>query len=451
MEYFKNKYNLIISLFAFIILGCSTDEGNDNSPLVISVTNFEPSYDQVKINWEVSRPNGVIIEDLLVCRSYKNDETNYSTETVIANLPSNETTFTDNDVPYTKEVIYSIKINYKDERNKTLVINNLTSEPKKFIRELVTFDRVPFQVQKDLVQENVFHILEKEGLGSLKRYNSVENKITAVKTFSNGSFLNNKFHFVNNTEIFVADTQGKISRVNTDDYKSINTYSTNITNNLNAFSVAGSRIYYQDKDQWCYYDITAGVSTRTGLVSQADYLEPLNQKDILYLYCKNGNSGLNVYGFTTDNCNNATCFPFFYNNNGLSLKQNSVDANILSWNYSRTKFISSINGCIFNSTSLKEEKRLNDITGKKYFQFAFDKDNNIYATVQGEKIIHKFNSNYELIEVIKTKLYPFFPLVTDNDLKVIGGYEPVSYWSFEYGYNYNFSVKCAIEPIIIKN
>lgn len=450
MEYYKKKYNLIITLFAFITLGCSTDEDKNNAPLAITVTSFEPSYEQVKINWQVTRPDGVIIEDLLVYRIEKNDESDFYQEKLIANLPSNETTIVDDNVPYKKEVTYIIKINYKDERKNSLGFGDLSSEPKKYIREIVTFDRVPFQVQKDLVQDNVFHILDKEGIGYLKRYNSVENKLTAVKAFSNGSLLNNKFHIVKNTEIFVADTQGKIYRVNADDYKSINTYAANITNNLNAFSVAGNRIYYQDEDQWCYYDIANNKSTRTGLVSTADYLEPISQNDILYLYCQNGNNGLNIYSFTPDNCTSATCFPDFYNIIGSVLKPNSIDANIFSWNYSRTKFITSINGCIFNINGLKQEKRLNDVTGKHYFQFAFDKDNTIYATVQGEKIIHKFNSNYELIDVIKTKLYPFFPLVTDNGLKVIGGYEPASYWSFEYGYSFNFNVKCAIEPLTIK-
>ena len=94
---------------------------------------------------------------------------------------------------------------------------------------------------------------------------------------------------------------------------------------------------------------------------------------------------------------------------------------------------------------VKQEIKLSDITGKKYFQFVFDNDNNIYATVQNEKKIHKFNSSYELIEVIDTKLYPLFPMLTSNGLKVIGGYEPVTYYSFGYGYSFNFNVKCAIE------
>jgi hypothetical protein len=446
MDYYKMKY-LIITLFAIITLGCSSNDDANNKPLEINLPNFETSYSKVKIDWEITRPNGVIIQDLLVYRQSKNNDTDFSPEVLIANLPSNETSFTDNDVPYQTEVSYKIKINYTDERTQPIKNLSLESEQKKFIREIVKFDRVPFQVQKDLVQDNVFHILDKEGVGYLKRYNSVENKLTAIKTFGNGSLLNNKFHVVNNTEIFVSDTQGKISRVNADDYKSINTYSTSITDNLNAFSVSGNRIYYQDEDRWCYYDISTSKSTKTGLVSTADYLESISQNDILYLYCQNGNNGLNVFGFTPDICTSVTCFPIFYNIVGSVLKPNSIDANIFSWNSSRSKFITSINGCVFNINGLKQERRLNDITGKHYFQFAFDKDNNIYATVQGEKVIHKFNSNYELIDVIKTKLYPFFPLVTDNGLKVIGGYEPVSYWSFEYGYSFNFNVKCAIEPL----
>lgn len=450
MEYYKKKYNLIITLFAFVMLGCSTDEDKNNAPLAITVTNFEPSHEQVKINWEISRPNGVIIEDLLVYRIEKNNESDFYQEKLIANLPSNETTFIDNDVPYKINVSYLIRINYTDER--TIPIKNLSleSEPKKYIREIVTFDRVPFQVQKDLVQDNVFHILDKEGIGYLKRYNSIENKLTAVKAFSNGSLLNNKFHVVNNTEIYVADTQGKIYRVNADDYKTINTYSCTIKNRLNAFSVLGNLIYYQDRDTWCTYDMNTANNENTGWGSNADYLEPYNSNKLFSLSCYNGNNWQNVLEITSGTCTSSNCFITAYNNSTTLLKANSTDANIFAWNTSKSKIITSINGCVFNINNFKIEKTLFDITGKRYFQFAFDKDNTIYATVQGEKIIHKFNSNYELIDVIKTKLYPFFPLVTDNGLKVIGGYEPLSYWSFEYGYSFNFNVKCAIEPLTIK-
>ena len=59
MEFFKKQYQ-ILSLVAFILLGCSSDD-EKNNVLEIKVTNFETSYSRVKLNWEILRPNGIII------------------------------------------------------------------------------------------------------------------------------------------------------------------------------------------------------------------------------------------------------------------------------------------------------------------------------------------------------------------------------------------------------
>lgn len=433
-------------LFLLIILGCSSgdNENEDNTKqLELTVTNFQPSYNQVKIDWAITRPSGVIINNLQIYRIEKNEVSDFYTEKQIANLPSNETSFVDEDVPYKKEVSYIIKIGYSDERIDPKFHGELKSEPKKFTRNIVTFIRVPFQVQKDHLQDNIFHILDKEGIGSLNKYNSTENKLTSTKKFSNGSLLNNKFQIVNN-EIYLADTHGLISHINADTYQTIGTYSVPVKDNLNAFAVAGNRIYYQDENEWCFYDTDKNIPFTGGMASDMDYCEYLGNNNFLFLYCQFGSS-LNIFGFTPESCPAFTCSPIFYNYPVGQLKPDSVDANIFTWNVDKSKFITSINGAVFNIDDLKQERRLNDITGKHYFQFAFDKNNNIYATVQGEKIVHKFNSKYELVEVIKTKLYPFFPIVTNDDLKVLGGYEPVSYWDFEYGFSFNFNVKCAIE------
>lgn len=445
MDYFKRIYT-VFALLSLVTLGCSSNDEESNEQLEILITNFETSYDQVKIAWELTRPDGIIIDDLLVYRIEKNDESDFYQEIQIANLPSNEKSFIDNDVPYKADVTYIVKINYRDERKNPVVLGELKSEPKKFNREIVKFDRVPFQVQKDPVHDDVFHILDQEGSGHLKKYNASQDKLTATKTFTIGSLLNNKFHFVNNNEIYIADTKGQISRINNENYQTISTYQVSISDNLNAFAVSGNRIYYQDEEIWCYYDIDTGRVTRTGNVMISDYFEHLGQNNFLFLYCQNGNNSFDIYGYSPENCKDyLTCTPTFYYFPRNPIKPNAIDANIFSWNSNKSKFITSINGCVFNISNLNQEKRLFDITGKHYFQFAFDKSDNIYATVQGEKLIHKFNSNYELVEVIKTKLYPFFPMITNDGLKVIGGYERVSYWSFEYGYSFNFNVKCAIE------
>jgi hypothetical protein len=446
MEFFKKQYQ-ILSIVAFILLGCSIDE-EKNTTLEIKVTNFETSYNQVKLNWEIVRPNGFIIEDLLIYRQSKNNATDSAMIELIANLPSNETSFIDNNVPYKTEVFYTIKINYIDERltliNPTNPIEllSLESEQKKFIRDIVTFDIVPFQVQKDPIIVDEFHILDRQGNGALKRYNGTLNQLTKTILFTNGSLLNNKFHITNNTDLYVADTQGKISKINTENYTTTAIYNTVINDNLNAFAVDGDRIYYQDEDIWWYYNTISGASVNTHIATSTNYVETLNDHNFLFLY--GGAAAIRIYNPT--NCNTYNCMPDFgASTQGAILSNNSFDANIFSWNTYKSKFITSIDGRIFNPTNFQQEIKLNDITGKKYFQFVFDNDNNIYATVQNEKKIHKFNSSYELIEVIDTKLYPLFPMLTSNGLKVIGGYEPVTYWSFGYGYSFYFNVKCAVE------
>jgi hypothetical protein len=446
MDYFK-KSHIIHLLIALIILGCSSNDDKDNAndlPLEIMVTNFETSYSKVKIEWKLTRPSGVIIEDLQIYRIDKNQESAFYQEKLIANLPSNETSYVDNDVPYKIEVSYKIKIRYKNERVFPTKFADLESEQKTFKRQIVIFNRAPFQVQRDPLQPNIFHILDKDGNGYLKKYNSMQNNLEQTKTFTNGSLLNNKFHIVNNNEIYLADTKGKIFQINANNYQTIANYSVTISDNLNAFAISGNRIYFQDEEIWGFYTILTGISKRTGIVTSTDYIEYLGNDTFLFLFAQNG-YGLRLYGFSTDNCNSLDCTPTYYNFPPNVIKTNTIDPNILSWNSSKTKFITSINGCVFNITNLKPERTLNDITGKHYFQYAFDSDNNVYATVQGEKKIHKFNSNYELIEVIDTKLYPLFPLITNDGLKIIGCYEPISYWSFEYGYSFNFNGQCAIE------
>ena len=79
-------------------------------------------------------------------------------------------------------------------------------------------------------------------------------------------------------------------------------------------------------------------------------------------------------------------------------------------------------------------------------QIVFDDEGKIYATVQGKKLIHVFNTNYELIDSIETKLFPLFPLITKEGLQCIGSYTSIGYYGYYYGFEFNFNRnKCAIE------
>ncbi|UPT70183.1 MAG: hypothetical protein M0D53_13875 [Flavobacterium sp. JAD_PAG50586_2] len=442
MAYFK-KISLLL-LFSIIALsGCSSDDSGGNLSLVI--TDFQPSYNQVVVKWELVRPSAIIIQDLQIYRKDKNpdDTDTFLQPVLLANLPSNATTYTDLNVPYKSEVSYFVRIRYKKVNDDTNGIDyTLESDVRTFSRNLVLFNQVPLQVQQDILDANAFHILDKSGMGALKKYSASLKEITTSKTFTEGSLLNNRFHIYNN-EVYVADTHGKIARISATDYHLNATYNTTISDNLNAFAVDGDRIYYQDENILNYYTISSGVSTVGHLVSQMDYAETLSTNRFLFMYAQQGSYGFNIKGYSTLNCNSPDCFADYtiYPTGPATVPVYRTDPYIFAWNPAKDKFITSYEGWVINLSTLQPELKLNAITGKHYFQFAYDTGGNIYATVQGEKTIHKFNSNYQLIDSISTKLYPIFPMVTTSGLQVIGSYEAIDYWGFWYGYEFNFNEK----------
>ena len=445
MAYYKKVYLLILSVI--ILSGCSPENGEEN--LSLAITDFQPSYSQVLLKWELNRPNNIIVQDLQIYRIEKNtnDSNPYVQPVLIANLPSNETTYTDVNVPYKSEVTYTVHIRYRISGDTDYIDHFLDSEPRAYTRNLVLFNQAPLQVQQDPLDSNFFHILERaSGTGALKKYSFSQHEVALTKTFTDGWSLSNRFHIVNN-EIYVADTHGKISRMNAQNYQVNGTYNTVIEDNLNAFAIDGDRIYYQDEDIWNYYTISSGISTIGHIVTQMDYAETLNSNQFLFLYAQQGSNGVRIVGYSPQNCNSSSCFPDYtiYPTGPATVLTYKVDPYLFTWNPTKQKFITSYEGWVINVATLQPELKLTDITGKHYFQFAYDNEDNIYATVQGEKIIHKFNSNYELVDTITTKLYPLFPMITNDVLQVVGSYEPVAYWGFWYGYEFNFNVKCAIE------
>ena len=92
MEFFKKNIS-ILTLFALFLFGCNNDSDQENNTLVINITSFQTSYNQVSIGWDIVRPQGIIIQDLKIYRKSKNNENDNSPEELIANLPSNEITF----------------------------------------------------------------------------------------------------------------------------------------------------------------------------------------------------------------------------------------------------------------------------------------------------------------------------------------------------------------------
>ena len=414
MEFYK-KILLLLVISMFTIFGCSKDE--DEGILSLNVTQFKPSKNEVLLEWKLNLPEGIIMQDLKILRKEKNTEesgNNISEAVVIANLPTTETTYKDLDIPYKLEVTYFVRINYRILNDPELLTYTLDSDEQIYKRDLVLFGKVPVQVQQDPVDSNIFHILDKSGIGFLKQYSSAKKTITQSKKFTNGWQLNNKFHIYNN-EVYVASTDGVISKINANSYETTGNYKTETKDILNAFAVDGDRVYYQDRDNWKYYTIATGISNSTSMTLGTIYAETLSDNKILFLYTQ----GLTIFGFSPEICNTLDCSPDTSYNPPYNAAQSKckIDPYIFTWQPNKQKFISSYQGWVINFS----------------------------ATVQGEKIIHKFNSNYELVDTIKTKLYPLFPMVTENGLQVVGAYKQVSYWGYFYGYEFNFDVECAIE------
>lgn len=447
MVYYKNYSKLLIALLAFMFLSCSSDDSED--PLSISVTHFETSYSAVKLDWKINRPSDALIQDLQIYRTVRNPgETSSSNPEMIANLPSNETTYTDHDVPYYSEVTYTIILHYTDsDHQNSFDYQVLQSIPKTFSRPIVHFAKVPFQVAKDPLQADVFHILEKSGNGNLKRYNSITNTITNTVSLTDPWTMYNRFHIVNDNEIYVANTNGRIDRISTGNYQSIATYNTSVGDELNAFAVDEDRIYYQDGEVWKYYSTTDHTSVNGSIAMSFDYVELFSPHTFFFLYGQLKGPGFTMRGFSPQSCNTTLCSgDYIPNPAGAGSAPNySTDPNAFAWSPNKQKFASGYNGDVFDINTFQHEITLRIMTGERYFQFAYDNAGNLYATVQGEKIIQKFNASYQLVETIHTKLYPIFPMVTSHGLSWIGTYTPQDYWGYYYGGEFNFEVNAAIE------
>jgi len=448
MNYCK-LYRLLSLIFLLIITSCdnSKDEDEDNFTVSLEIHHFDTSYSLVEIEWKLERSDNVIVQDLLVYRTIVSDN-EYTSPKLIANLPSNEISFTDNDVPYESDITYTVKINYRIDKKlsdgeyyETLV---LEAKPQLFSRDLVKFNKVPLQVKKDPVYNSIFHILDKSGTSQLLKYNSNLNLLSTIGLFEESLYLNNVFHIINNEYLYVGNTKGEIIVVDINNYTIKDNYQLDIVDKLRSFSIDKDRIYYMDDHILHYFDMNTKTSINLGWgYFPSRYMETLSHNKTLFL---GGGSYNTIVELSKDNCvDNRNCWPEILVQSESSAKNYHSDPFILAWNADRTKFISSYFGDVFDITNMSKKASLNEITGKRYFQFVFNDNGHIYASVQGEKLIQVFNSNYELVDSIQTKLYPLFPMPYSNGLHSIGSYNPVDYWGYYYGYEFNFNQRCAIE------
>lgn len=434
-------------LLVALLFNCdSNSEDQETSYITIEVTNFSANSDEVTLEWSINNSSNIIVNDLIVYRGeigYNGSEDLH----IIADLPVEHISFLDTEVPYLTTLSYFIKISYYDENDPEMELYYLESDIQNFNRDIIGFDNIPFQIEKDPLEPGIFHLLERSTDLSLKQYNSAQNAITSVKTFEEPYYYTNRFFIKDATQICIADTRGNVHFLQSSNYSVIENIEVVSEDNTHCFFILNDRIFYKDNEAWQYYELNTGTHINTHRTyPHAHRAIALNQGDALFLYNTISYSDALLANYTNDNCNPVDCFPEeLHNTYDIDLATNGIDPNIFVWNHSKSKFITSIDGNIFNISDLSLEISLGSITGKQYFQFAFDQNQHIYATVQGEKLIHKFNADYELIETIETRLFPLYPLITPNGLQVISAYTPISYWDYGSGSNYNFNEHCVIE------
>ncbi|HET8803434.1 MAG TPA: hypothetical protein VFM72_02560 [Aequorivita sp.] len=440
MKYYKTFLWLAIANITFL-MGCNKSDDDSNGQLQVAITNFQPSYKEMVLDWRLSKPENIIIQSISVMRQTSDD---FSYPEIIDNIPSNSETYTDLNVPYYPEVSYFLRIDYRNENQPDLGMQTLESESKTFTRNIVLVNTVPLQVTQDPLSADVFHLIDRLDNNLLKKYNATQNQITAQKSFENAYSYTNRF-FIRNSSLFFVNSLGVVNQLNTDTYQTEENFQLNVRDRVNAFSVNGDRIYYIDGEVINFLTLATGVSTRLGWGFNPESMTALSDTKILCIYDGFNWTGATIYNFTPQNCPGTSfCNPETLATSPSVSDGNDVDGNILTINKNQTLIITGRDGNIYNMNDLSKIASLSTITGEPYFQFAFDGQNNVYATVQGKKLVHKFKADtYELIETIETKLYPLYPLLTGNGLYVLGAYSPVSYWGpYE---NFSFNSKCAIE------
>ncbi len=444
MIFYKEIRIILLIFIGFFFSSCSSENDVIEPFLNITIKNFETSYNEVKFDWEIENSSNIIIRDLIIIKKTQNQD-GLETSNIIANLPTNQTSFIDNDIPYFSNISYFIKMSYYEDKilkeNEFKEIVFVESEIETFSRDIIFFETAPFQVMKDPLKDNVFHFIDRLRTAELKSYDFNLKKISNNVSLSDNYNHNVVFKLINDV-FYISDDKGNFKLIDKNSYEIKNEFSVEINERLRSFAVDGDRIYYHDDDVLKFYDLVENksVNVRWGYFPDK-YMETLSQNKLLF-------GGTKVVEISPSNCPDANnCWPnILYSYNYLSGKDIHIDPFIFSWNNGKTKFISSYFGDIINVSDLSKEASLKEITGENYFQAVFDNEGKIYATVQGKKLIHIFNTDYELIDSIETKLYPLFPLITNEGLQCIGSYVSIGYYGYYYGFEFNFNRnKCAIE------
>jgi len=444
-------YRFFVAITVLVFFSCNDNDGQlDTTAPEITITGFKTTKDRVELSWVINKGSDVIIDDLFVIRKAEDQEYPLSFQDVKTNMPSTSTVFVDVDIPYWNDLTYQVMLNYREKEGDKDAVVMIESEKSVFSRTFPRFDRVPFQVSKDPSDPNIFHILEWRGEASLNRYSFDEDLITNRFVIEENYYdFYNRFVF-HEDALLASNLTGNVYVLAPNNYTIIGHYDTQVSEKLGSVGIIENRLFFLDDDLWFdYLDLSTGDVVKHGLGPGFRNFQVIDGNKLLHLYNGTHDSGAAIYEFGPD-LDPEYGWDFSLNKtmdtSGVDFDGDDVDQFNVAFDTENTSFVSGIDGHIFDLNNLSLKTVLNDQTGKKYFGYAFDHQGNLYAAVQKEKSIHVFdNETLELKEVIATKLFPLFPMVTGSGLKCIGSYEPFEYWGYDYGYSHSFNSKCAIE------
>ena len=143
MKFYKKSKLLIFFVLALVVFSCSSEKEILKPVLNVSITSFKPSKNQVEIDWVLEKSDDIIIRDLLIIKKTvdHSGKENFST---IANLPQNQTSFTDKDIPHYNYISYKVMVLYFLESNlKPGMYPDIQVKETEFEFSLVQLDRPP--------------------------------------------------------------------------------------------------------------------------------------------------------------------------------------------------------------------------------------------------------------------------------------------------------------------
>ena len=397
---------LIISTLLLLFISCSKEEIPTKFKDQIILNELKTSSDGVILNW--TELDNELFSSYTVMRSEGKANELGQEITLTRILNSQQTTYTDTEVPFSPLVKYKIIGNLI---NKEPVMSNSKEIARKQIK---TLDLHIDQVIPMFAKHNLFLISKS---GTIIIYDYTSNTVVKTKIIDSKIGFCDIKNYQNNSELFVPREDGWIyiydsNSLELKDRIDIGRASSCVVFNNNQLFVS--------TDAWTQqplkvYDRSTGkIIEETGDFDQTRIrLIPGTNSQFIEVTLNIAPTDLDYYNF--DNVGH-----IIEHKNDKYHGDFPLDANIFEFFPNHQKFITGREGAIYN-VNLEYQSRLPE--GYLHFSdFCFDTQNNIiYAGCSNEKSVHKYDmNNYSALGFIKSNTYPQFVFRDNNQLIIIG-------------------------------